>query len=118
MSNQSREHYLAPRADLFCPSWVAPAPARQAPQSLGLQGSPLHRSVFLVHPHLSNAYPSVKVDLGLLLGKLCWASSAYRTLPSFESFSILRQTTFTLDELCSALLSHYAVNVYCIPGCL
>lgn len=68
-------------------------PARKGPLPLGLRDSLLYRTMFLVRPHLSNSYPSVKVDLGLLLRKL-------------------------LMMLCSALLSHYAVNVYCVPDWL
>lgn len=110
MNNQSREHYFAPKLTSSDPVGEPPH------QTLGPQDSPLHRSVLLVLPHLSNSYLPDRVDLGLLLRKLCWASSPYRMLPSFESFSTSGREHSLLMTLCSALLSHYAVNVCCICG--
>lgn len=122
MSNQSRGHYFVAQADLLCPSWASlltsPCPCQAAP-----------------HPGLwaSRTAPSTGVCFWFILTslrpthllQLLWASSSGRCVGLLQPTELSlhlnpltprsREHSLSLT-LCSALLSHYAVNVYCIPG--
>lgn len=106
------------QADLLCPGWAnltIPGPPGRPLLPLGLQDS---RSLGCA-PGLSVLSSPIATHCQRPseppVRQLCWASSAYGTLPSFETFSASQMETFTLDQTPFCLFFQRSVDVYCVP---